>query len=183
VTATPRSGSRVPASWAGAALAGYVLSIYAANWAITYFGMVPVGFGLVAPAGVYFAGLSFTLRDLVQETLGRRATLFGVVAGAIFSSILSPQLALASGTAFLVSELADMGVYTPMRRRFWLLAVFASGLVGAVIDSAIFLQLAFGSLEFLPGQVVGKTLSTLAAVAVLAVYRAVLRREVRSPTP
>ena len=32
----------------------------------------------------------------------------------------------------------------------------ASGLVGLVVDSVIFLWLAFGSLAFLPGQVVGK---------------------------
>jgi len=46
-------------------LATYILTIFAANWAITQFGLVPVGFGLLAPAGVYFAGLAFTLRDLV----------------------------------------------------------------------------------------------------------------------
>ena len=32
-----------------------------------------MGFGLMAPAGVYFAGLAFTFRDLTQEKLGRRA--------------------------------------------------------------------------------------------------------------
>ena len=50
----------------------YVATIFAANWAIAAFGVVPVGFGLMAPAGVYFAGLAFTFRDLTQEKLGRR---------------------------------------------------------------------------------------------------------------
>ncbi len=52
-------------------LAGYVAAIVGANWAITRFGIVPVGFGLMAPAGVFFAGLCFEFRDLVQDTLGR----------------------------------------------------------------------------------------------------------------
>jgi hypothetical protein len=38
----------------------YVGTIVAANVAITYIGLVPVGFGLLAPAGVYAAGVSFT---------------------------------------------------------------------------------------------------------------------------
>src|SRR3954447_9871108 len=95
-------------------LVGYVAVIVLANWAIQQFGLVPVGFGLLAPAGVYFAGLAFTLRDLVQEQLGRKWTLVAIVVGAAVSAVLSPQLALASGIAFLLSELADFAVYTPL---------------------------------------------------------------------
>lgn len=154
-----------------APLAGYVACIVLANWAITAFGFVPVGFGFLAPAGVYFAGLSFTLRDLTQDALGRRWTVGAIVIGAGLSALLSPQLALASGVAFLCSELADLAVYTPLRRRHWIAAVFASNSVGLLFDSVLFLWLAFGSLQFLPGQVLGKLWSTLAAVAVLWLVR------------
>ena len=41
--------------------------------------VVVVGFGLMAPAGVYCAGLAFTLRDLIQERLGRRAVIIGIL--------------------------------------------------------------------------------------------------------
>jgi uncharacterized PurR-regulated membrane protein YhhQ (DUF165 family) len=61
----PSGGARVTF------LVGYITTIFAANWAISAFGIIPVGFGLMAPAGVYFAGLAFTLRDLTQEKLGR----------------------------------------------------------------------------------------------------------------
>jgi hypothetical protein len=152
-------------------LVGYILVIVLANWAIQQFGLVPVGFGLLAPAGVYFAGLAFTLRDLVQESLGRRWTIAAIVAGAVISAALSPQLAVASGIAFLVSELADFAVYTPLRRKNWLLAVGLSNTVGLVADSILFLALAFGSLEFLPGQIVGKGWMTLLAVALLWTVR------------
>jgi hypothetical protein len=160
---------------AGLALAGYIGVIYLANWAISTFGLVPVGFGLVAPAGVYFAGLSFTLRDVVQDQLGRRWTVAGILVGAATSAVISPQLALASGVAFLASELADMGVYTPLRERHWLSAVAFSNSVGAAVDSGIFLLLAFGSLEFFWGQMLGKTWSTAAAVALLWSYRSLVR--------
>jgi uncharacterized PurR-regulated membrane protein YhhQ (DUF165 family) len=80
-------------------------------------------------------------------------------------------LALASGTAFLASELADMLVYVPLRRRHWLGAVALSNTVGLVVDSALFLWLAFGSLDFLAGQVVGKAEMTVLAVGVLWLVR------------
>ncbi|MDP9381057.1 MAG: VUT family protein [Chloroflexota bacterium] len=158
----------------------YILTILAANWAISTFGAVPVGFGLAAPAGVYFAGLAFTFRDLTQERLGRGWTVGAIVAGAALSAFISPQFALASGGAFLFSELADFAVYTPLRQRHWLGAVAASNLVGLVTDSVLFLMLAFGSLEFLPGQVVGKAWMTLLAVVVLTVWR---RGRVAQPQP
>jgi queuosine precursor transporter len=152
-------------------LAAYVATIFAANLAITYVGIVPVGFGLLAPAGVYFAGLAFSLRDALQETLGRRWVIAAIVVGALISASLSAQLALASGLAFLISELADFMVYTPLRRRGWLGAVVASNIVGVVVDSALFLWLAFGSLAFLPGQIVGKLWMTALAVAAIYAWR------------
>lgn len=154
-------------------ITGFALTIVAANWAIGRFGIVPIGFGLMAPAGVYFAGLAFTLRDGIQETAGRRAALAAILAGAGLSGLLSgAQLAAASGLAFLISELADFAVYTPLRRRFWLGAVVASNTVGILVDSALFLWLAFGSLDFLAGQAVGKLYMTAIAVALIALWRA-----------
>lgn len=157
-------------------LIGYILTIFAANLAITALGIVPVGFGLMAPAGVYFAGLAFSLRDALQETLGRRWVIAAILIGALVSAGLSAQLALASGLAFLVSELADFIVYTPLRQRSWLGAVVASNTVGAIVDSALFLWLAFGSLEFLAGQIVGKLWMTALAVGLILAWRRLAAR-------
>src|SRR5580765_4169109 len=162
-------------------LGAYIATIFAANWAITTFGLVPVGFGLLAPAGVYFAGLAFTFRDLTQDQLGRRWTYLAIVVGAALSGLVSGPLALASGTAFLVSETADLLVYSPLKEHHWLAAVAASNVVGLVVDSALFLFLAFGSLEFLAGQVVGKFEMTVLAVIVLWAYREVLARHSQGP--
>ena len=152
-------------------LLGYIGTIFGANWALATFGLVPVGFGLLAPAGVYFAGLAFTFRDLTQEQLGRAWTFGAILVGAALSALVSPQFALASGAAFLFSETADFLVYTPLRRTHWLGAVAASNTVGLVVDSALFLFLAFGSLAFLPGQIVGKAWMTALAVAALWLWR------------
>ena len=149
----------------------YAAVIFAANWAISTFGSVPVGFGLMAPAGVYFAGLAFTLRDGLQETGGRRWVLAAILVGAGLSAWISGPLAFASGLAFLFSELADFAVYTPLRQRGWLLAVVASNLVGMIVDSALFLWFAFGSFDFMAGQIVGKLWMTALSVVLILVYR------------
>ncbi len=149
----------------------YALTIVAANWLIQTFGLVPVGFGLMAPAGVFAAGAAFTLRDLVQDRLGKYWTLLAIVIGAGLSWFISPAFAVASGAAFLISELSDFLVYTPIRNRYWLLAVVISNTVGLAVDSILFLWLAFGSLDFLAGQIVGKVEMTVLAAVLTLVMR------------
>ena len=78
---------------------------------------------------------------------------------------------LASSVAFLLSEFADFAVYTPLARRRLVAAVLASSAVGLVVDSLVFLWLAFGSLEFLPGQIIGKAWMVLLALPLVAYLR------------
>jgi hypothetical protein len=147
-------------------LAGFALCIPAANWMIGNLGavcikdgpcLIPVLPGLMAPSGVLMIGLALVLRDLVQRRLGLGWAVGAILAGAALSALVAPAaLVLASAAAFLISEFADLGVYTPLQRRRLVLAVFASGIVGLVVDSVAFLYLAFGRLDFLAGQVVGK---------------------------
>lgn len=152
-------------------LATYAATVFAANWAITTFGVVYVAPGLLAPAGVFFVGLAFPLRDLIQRVKGRAWSVAAILAGAGLSYAVAPRLALASGVTFLVSELCDFAVYTPLRRRFGL-AVLASSAAALVVDSVLFLTLAFGSLAFLPGQVVGKAEALAVVMLLMAGWRA-----------
>lgn len=155
-----------------AAFFSFLACIPAANWLVVNIGLIPVGFGLVAPAGVLVVGLSLVLRDIVHRELGARAAFAAIGLGAAVSSFLAPPaLVTASLAAFLLSELADMAVYSPLRKKGFLLAVVASSLVGLVVDSALFLWLAFGSLEYLWGQILGKTEMLVAATIVLAGLR------------
>lgn len=164
--------------WLYAALFGG--SIWLANYLIGHVGvacppaspcLVPVWPGIMAPSGVIAIGASFTLRDLVQRRLGRSIALGAIAAGALLSAFLSPALALASGTAFLLSELLDLLVYTPLQRRHLVAAVVASNSVGLVVDSIVFLSLAFGSLRFIEGQIIGKAWMTLLALPLIAWLR------------
>jgi len=164
------------------ALTAYALTIVAANYLTTRYGMVPVGFGLVTTAGTFAAGAALLLRDVVQDTLGRAWVLVGIATGALLTWATSPALAVASATAFLVAESADMAVYTPLRDRGWARAVLASNAFGAVVDTILFLLLAGFPVTAatVGGQLVGKlawaTLLPVAAVlAVRQVRRAVPR--------
>ena len=162
-------------------LAAFALCIPAANWLIGNVGtfcvpdgpcLIPVAPGLTAPSGVLMIGLALVLRDLVQRTLGVKWAASAVVIGAALSAFFAPPaLVIASAAAFLLSELADLAVYTPLQKKGLVLAVFASSVVGLVIDSAVFLYLAFGSLDYISGQIVGKAWMVLAALPVIHIMR------------
>ncbi|MEU5334455.1 MULTISPECIES: VUT family protein [Streptomyces] len=161
-----------PAPAGIATLIAYIATIPAANLAVTHFGAVPVGFGYVAPAGVYLVGLALVLRDLAREAVGRGAVLAAIAIGTVLSYLLAdPSLATASAVAFAVAETMDFVVYEPLRKRGLLVAILASNAVGLLADSLLFLHLAFGSFNYLPGQILGKAWMTFAAVAVLALLR------------
>lgn len=154
-----------------AAFVALLATVVAANWALHTFGVVPIGFGLTAPAGVFFAGLAFGLRDILHETGGRRWVLAAITAGALLSALVAPTFAIASAVAFGFSEIVDLLVYEPLRERQRVAAVIASNVAGALVDSALFLWLAFGTLDHLTGQVIGKAYMIPPALLVLAFLR------------
>ena len=159
----------------------FIGCIPAANWLILNVGtvcapnapcLIPVAPGLMAPSGVLMIGLALVLRDLVQRRLGIGWAVGAILVGAGLSALFAPKaLVLASAVAFLLSEFADLAVYTPLQRRRLVLAVAASGLVGLVVDSCVFLYLAFGNLDYLAGQIVGKAWMVVAALPVVAWLR------------
>jgi queuosine precursor transporter len=126
-----------------ALILAFVGSVLAANWAVATFGLVSIGFGLVAPAGTYFAGVALALRDGVQESAGVWWAAAAIVVGSALSYVVAgPALAVASAAAFLLSEMLDLAVYTPLRQWSWVVAVIASGVLGAAVDTWAFLTLA-----------------------------------------
>jgi uncharacterized PurR-regulated membrane protein YhhQ (DUF165 family) len=158
-------------------LALFAACIPAANWLIQHVGtvcvpngpcLIPVAPGLSAPSGVLMIGLALVLRDLVQRRLGLAWAMAAIAIGAVLSAAFAPPtLVMASVAAFLFSEIADLAVYTPLQKRGLVLAVVASSLAGLVIDSIVFLYLAFGSLDYLLGQIVGKAWMVLFALPVI----------------
>ncbi len=144
----------------------FCLTIPAANWLIGHVGtecapngpcVIPVAPGLFAPSGVLMVGAALVLRDLVQRRFGPGIGICAILMGAALSGLLAPPaLVIASAAAFLLSETVDFAVYTPLARKYFVAAVTASGFFGLVVNSVVFLWLAFGSLEFLAGQIAGK---------------------------
>ena len=159
----------------------FLATIPLANWLIGNIGtecipngpcLIPVGFGLMAPSGVLMIGAALVLRDAVQQLLGMRWAIAAIICGVVLSALVAPPaLVLASAVAFALAETLDLAVYTPLRNRNLPLAVLASGAVGAVADSAAFLLIAFGSLNYIEGQIVGKLWMTLAAAAALWAWK------------
>ncbi len=179
-------------------LVGFIGSIWFANWLVTHWGTVRFGDGpwlipvwpggltpssnpVYAPSGVLAIGVGFTLRDLVQRRLGVKVAIVAIVVGALLSAVLDPSLALASGVAFLLAETLDLVVYAPLQRRHLVGAVVASNIVGVVVDSIIFLTIAFGSLSLIQGQVIGKAWMTLVAIPVVHGIRELDRQREIAP--
>jgi len=168
-----------------ATFVAFVATVYGANWALATFGIINIGFGLSAPAGVLFAGLAFGLRDVLHELGGIRYVLAAIATGSILAYVIDDAItipggiapiAVASALAFLIAELADLAVYAPLRERNWPVAVAASNVVGSVADSAVFLWLAFGGLTFIEGQIVGKTAMIVVALPLVYVARRAVSR-------
>lgn len=164
------------------ALAAYASTVPVANWMIGNIGqcvpdgpcLIPVGFGLMAPSGVLMIGAALVLRDAVHRLLGWQWAIAAIIVGAGLSFQFSPAaIVMASVAAFVLSELADFAVYAPLQRNRLALAVMLSGIVGAAVDSAVFLWLAFGSLDFIAGQIVGKLWMTALAATVIVLARKV----------
>ena len=151
----------------------YVELIFASNWLVTTFGVVPLFFApfLAATAGVYAAGLTFAARNQLQEAKGRAWSVAAIPIGAALSYAISPHFAVASGVTYLLSETADFLVYSRLRRNGRPLAMLASCVCADVVDSAVFLVLAFGSLDNIAGQIVGKWVVVLPIVVILWLRR------------
>lgn len=147
----------------------YVALIVTANLLTTRYGLVPVGLGLSASAGVFAAGATLTVRDVVQVTGGRPYALALIAVGAGISAAFgSGRIALASAAAFLLAELLDLTVFTWLRDNGWTLSVWASFAVAAPVDTLLFLSLAGFPVTpaGVAGQILGKTWATLLVWAV-----------------
>lgn len=117
--------------------------------------------GLIIPYGTLFIGLTFVMRDMVQNKHGRNQTYLVIILALMVSAITSVLLGdtiwivVASAITFLVSESLDTEIYTrtnkPLHAR-----VLLSGLFGGAVDSALFVLIGLSPLGagFLPWEAV-----------------------------
>lgn len=163
------------------AFAGLLASVYLANYLVQNVGIIRVWpTDLLAPAGVYMAGVAFLFRDTVQRLASVRLALLGIALGAALSWFVSPTLATASALAFTASELTGLIVLAALGR--WLAAAIgAAQLASAAVDSIVFLWIAFHSLAFFEGQFVAKVSVLALAYPVVYGWRRALPAVLREP--
>jgi uncharacterized PurR-regulated membrane protein YhhQ (DUF165 family) len=126
---------------------------------------VPVGLGLFATTGALPIGAAFVLRDFIQRRFGLAISACAVVMGAALAGYLAPpSLVVASGGAMLVAGFVDLAIYTALSRWNFVYAIAISCAVSAAVDSAIFLWIAFSSLDLVAGQTLAKVWVMLAAL-------------------
>ncbi|TYB89139.1 queuosine precursor transporter [Oceaniovalibus sp. ACAM 378] len=115
--------------------------------------------------GAFTYPLAFLVTDVMNRVYGagvaRRVVLAGFVTGVAcsligtqisgeFGPLVTWRIALASGLAFLVAQLADVAIFDRLRGGAWWRAPLTSTLVGSALDTALFFTVAFsGALSFI----------------------------------
>ncbi len=118
--------------------------------------------------GAFTYPFAFLVTDLMNRLLGPAAArkvvyagfFTGLVCSAIgtqivgeFGPLVSPRVAVASLTAFLLGQLLDISVFNRLRRGVWWRAPLVSSVLGSAVDTLVFFTIAFsGALSvFAPG--------------------------------
>jgi len=117
----------------------YIMSIILINIGFIYVPMLPLfDTGEMYPPMTLIVGLIFVLRDYSQREIGHKVLGAMAIGGILSYFMASPFIAIASVTAFIVSEIVDWAYYTwskkTLRQR-----ILISSLLSTPIDSAIFL--------------------------------------------
>lgn len=117
----------------------YVLAIVAVNKLYMYLPLLQTPLGEVSAANL-IVGSVFVLRDYAQRAIGHWVLLATFTAGVITWFMVDEALAVASLTAFTISEMTDWAVYTftkmPLQRR-----ILYSSMISVPVDSLAFLYL------------------------------------------
>jgi queuosine precursor transporter len=143
-------------------VAAYVAAIVLVNWLFDVLPIMETPLGAWPPASLV-VGFVLILRDMAQREVGHYVLIAMLAAGVITYVMVDPFIAMASVSAFLVSETADWIVYTvtkrPLRDR-----ILASSAVSSPLDSVVFL----GLIGFLsPASFILQTLSKFAGALVI----------------
>ena len=117
----------------------YVALIVLINIGFSIVPLVPV-FGEMFPPLSLAVGLIFVARDFAQREIGHKVIGAMILAGFLSWLMADPFVALASVTAFLISESADWGIYTWTRKPF-ADRILISSIVSTPLDSGVFLAM------------------------------------------
>lgn len=118
----------------------YVASIVLVNWMFTAIAPWATPLGDLYLANIV-VGFVFVLRDYAQREVGHYVLGFTALAGVITYVMVDPAIALASVTAFMLSEMADWGIYSFTRRPLHERILWSS-LIAVPLDTLVFQHMA-----------------------------------------
>ena len=122
--------------------------------------LVQVLFGQWLTWGAFTYPFAFLVTDVMNRVYGahaaRKVVFAGFVTGVICSLIgtriigeygplVTLRIAAGSGTAFLVAQMLDIGIFSALRKGRWWRAPLASTLVGSSADTILFFSIAFSA--------------------------------------
>lgn len=152
----------------------YIAAIVLVNWMFTAIAPWTTPLGDLYLANVV-VGFVFVLRDYAQREVGHYILLGTAVAGVLTWFMVDPAIALASVTAFALSETADWSVYSFLRRPLSQ-RILISSIIAVPLDTLAFQYLA-GYLT--PAAFLTEVLSK--AVGVVIVWYLLRLRDARRP--
>jgi uncharacterized PurR-regulated membrane protein YhhQ (DUF165 family) len=118
----------------------YVVSIVAVNWMFTAIAPWTTPMGDLYLANIV-VGFVFVLRDYAQREIGHSILIATALGGVLTWFMVDPAIALASITAFILSEAADWGVYSFLRKPLSQRILYSS-LIAVPLDTLAFQYLA-----------------------------------------
>ena len=119
----------------------YIATVVLINMAFTYIQPVVLFDGTIWSVGSILAGLVFVVRDYAQREVGHKLVLLLMIVAAALSYLMAdPFVAMASLTAFAISELSDYLVF-PFKKGNFKQKVIWSSVVGVPIDTIVFLTI------------------------------------------
>ena len=135
-------GSRLGARGLALGIAAMAVVVTASNVLVQY----PINDWLTWGALSY--PFAFLVTDLTNRRFGprsaRRVVLVGFACAVVLSAwFATPRIAAASGSAFLIAQLADVQVFDRLRNAKWWQAPLVSSALGSILDTALFFSLAF----------------------------------------
>jgi len=121
-------------------VAVYIISIVLVNWLFVAIAPWPTALGDLYLANLV-VGFVFVLRDYGQRQVGHKILMATLVAGIITYFMVDPAIAIASISAFVLSETTDWAIYSftrrPLQQR-----ILLSSLVAVPLDTLAFQYLA-----------------------------------------
>ena len=140
--------------------------------------------------GAFTYPISFLITDVSNQKFGnkvaKKVVYFGFFVGVVISIILSFQhfglinarIGVASGIAFLLAQLLDVKIFDILRKKIWYLPPLVSSVVGSIVDTSLFISIAFygTGINWISLGLGDLSVKLLVALIMLIPFRLLIRR-------